>query len=81
MNLIDKKQKQSDSISDAVAEFLAKGGEVTTYDPCSVQESMWRSKKPYAKRGKDGRRYISRNYTVNSVNRIHADAYRGHNTK
>lgn len=78
MDLITKKSEQSATLSDEVAEFLAKGGSINKMRPCSAKESLFRSGKPYAKVTKDGRRYISRNYTKHRADR---DAMGGHCTK
>lgn len=78
MDLITKKAEQSAALSDEVAEFLANGGSIDQMRPCSAKESLFRSGKPYSKVSKDGKRYISRNYTKHRPDR---DAMGGHCTK
>jgi hypothetical protein len=53
-DIIEKKTAESDAISDQVAEFLAKGGNVKKIEQCTAADAIDRYQKPYSIRCKDG---------------------------
>ena len=59
--LIQLKEERSSEIEDQVSAFLANGGSVTSYDECSIDESISKYRKPYKRVKKDGTVYFVRN--------------------
>ena len=55
MDLITKKQQQSDALARQMEEFLAKGGEVKQYRDCSPKEAYYRSNTPLVDRSNPNR--------------------------
>jgi hypothetical protein len=55
-----EKQKDREEVSDQVAEFLAKGGNIKEVEQVSVKAAMYKSKKPQLRTRRNGETYIVR---------------------
>ena len=54
-SMIKKNEAVSAELDEQVAAFLANGGSVKTYDDCTVDEAMHKSRKPYKRVDKNGK--------------------------
>jgi hypothetical protein len=61
-DILDRQEQKRDEVSDQVAEFLAKGGKITTMEECSPAEASYRAIPPHKYRcKKTGKMKIYRN--------------------
>jgi hypothetical protein len=80
--MIAKKSVQSDAISDQVAEFLAKGGQVASVEACTPSDAIDRYRKPYTIKCKDGRMRMYRPVKHRfDLDKLIPKTYGGHSPK
>jgi hypothetical protein len=81
-DIIDKKSAESDAISDQVAEFLAKGGEVQQMENCTAADAIDRYRKPYSIHCKDGTQRMYRPVKNRfDLNKLVPKTFNGFNSK
>ena len=80
--MLEKKSAESAELSDQVAEFLARGGEVKQIEECTAADAIDRYRKPYSIRCKDG---VQRMYRPTKprfdLDKLIPKTYGGHRAK
>ncbi|MEL0014981.1 MAG: hypothetical protein VW715_07180 [Rhodospirillales bacterium] len=80
--MLAKKSAESAELSDQVAEFLARGGEVKQIEECTAADAIDRYRKPYSIKCKDGtqRMYRPAKHRAD-LDKLIPKTYGGHRTR